>query len=251
MDERNPSDWVSYAQYLDLNRDDIERAQEEAFAEAERYSNEADEIGYDVGRELQANQGTIGAEQTGTYGAYREAQRKSAEARARVDKPGGPMDDMERAARGLVSGQKSQERTTRDAAMALGSQNRAGWWDKQKALGATSAKNLNYTRDRMDRYAKSKDAAKAQNMERLKGNWMTYGTYGVQDDVDEGRVSQGAVTKNAWSVRAPGESLEDYYARIDDVYARGRKSKSYEQSLDKGDQGNKLLGVGLGIPIPK
>lgn len=250
MDERNPSDFVSYAQYLDLNQDDIQRAQEEAFrqesAAADGFAQQADNLSRDIGIEAQASNGLVAPQQNMRYGQYMEARRKA------LTSPGqtSEMSDWERAARAPGDEKAWAARAEQMGKMQKEFSRQEAWMGNQKAIGDRNAKNLNYTRDRMAGYAASKQAAGAANKAQRAINWNTYGTYGVQDAVDRGMDYSSPYTKNAWSVQRPGESYAEYSDRISGVYDRGREQNRKQQAQDKREMPGRVLGVGLlGVPL--
>lgn len=96
------SDWVSFADYLGLNGDEVKRLQDEAFQRAQGTSQEAS-------MDLQRATAEAGAEgdatQTASYGDYVKAQQSAAAQARAATANSGYADAYENAARGMAAPQ--------------------------------------------------------------------------------------------------------------------------------------------------
>lgn len=161
-----PTDWLSYADWLGLNQDDIEAAQQQAFSEAEQAAGEANRLGFDLGIEQQSAGGQYEPQQSVTYGQFMEQQRKARDLAARATAATTTdveMSGRERAARGLVAATNNNASTERTANIETGLKKSAQWIDSQRAIGQRNTKNVNFTRDRLAGYAASRAAAGPEN----------------------------------------------------------------------------------------
>lgn len=100
-----PTDFLSYADWLGLNQDEIQQAQEQAFADAESAASQAGDLSRSVGQQLRDNAalgGNMQAPQAVSYGEFMEQQRRAKDALGRLNPGQGEMSPQERAARGSL-----------------------------------------------------------------------------------------------------------------------------------------------------
>lgn len=96
-----PTDFLSYADWLGLNQDEIQQAQEQMFQEAEAAAGRAGELSRGIGQQLRDNAalgGSMQPAQAVSYGEFMEQQRRAKNALGGLNADG-EMSPQERAAR--------------------------------------------------------------------------------------------------------------------------------------------------------
>lgn len=195
-----PTDFLSYADWLGLNQDEIQQAREQMFQQADQAAGEANRLGFDLGLEQQAAGGQYDPQQSVTYGQFMEQQRKAKDlaARASTMASSDEMSPQERAARGLVAAGSKDASAARTDAIGSGLKGSQQWIDSQRALGQRNVKNINWTREQMAKHEASRKAAGPANDETDKKFKQHFRTWWAENNPEYG----------SWSDPQPQRSLE-------------------------------------------